>query len=113
MDWVELAPLSVLPSQFVEARPRSPEQRLCLAILEDALRCLQRHPPTDRIDREREEAWAWFASDAAYPFSFVDVCFWLELNPTRLRALELERVKMGHRTVGKLFPIVSHRERAA
>lgn len=95
-SWVE--PETVLPEQYLAAASReTPEHRLCLAVLEDAIRDLGRAPRGDR-DTRRRDAWAWFASDdTAWPFSFVNIAAALGLYPDQLRRTHLERVKLGHR----------------
>ena len=81
-----LAPL--LPEQMLDAPQRSPEQRLMVAVLEDAMRELAR-PGGEWFGaraRRRAEIVAWFASDdVAWPFSFVNVCEALDLDVARFR----------------------------
>ena len=102
-SWVEHE--VILPEQYLAgARLDSPERRLCWAVLQEAVRCLQRLPQTDRRDTTRAEAWAWFCSDARSPFSFVDVCGWLDLVPQELRRRALDRVVLGHRALGRRRP---------
>jgi hypothetical protein len=80
-----LAPL--LPPQLVYPH-RSPEQRLMAAVLEDAMRELAR--PSEiwigAAGRRRAEVQAWVESDdVAWPFSFLNVCDALDLNPAGVR----------------------------
>ena len=59
----------------------SGERALMLAILEDAIRCLEGHGATS------DEALVWVRSDADdWPCTFVNVCAALDLDPTALRA---------------------------
>jgi len=81
-----LAPL--LPLQLVDRPHRSPEQRLMAAVLEDAMRELAR--PSEiwigPAGRRRAEVQAWVESDdVAWPFSFLNVCDALDLNPSGVR----------------------------
>ena len=88
-----LEPELVLPDQL--AAPRrdslvSGERALRLAVLEDAIRCLE--APTRRRDEAAREALRWItATDDDWPFSFVDVCEALDIDPGRLRAALLAR----------------------
>ena len=61
---------------------------LMCAVLEDALKCFQHQllPDSKREQRLAQEAEEWlFADDAGWPFSFVNICSALELNPERVR----------------------------
>jgi len=81
-----LAPL--LPPQLLGRPHRSPEQQLMAAVLEDAMRELLRpvQPWIGSAWRQRAELQAWFESDdLAWPFSFLNVCEALDLDPARLR----------------------------
>jgi hypothetical protein len=71
------------------------ERKLLLALLMDSVRCLFGEvggPPTIRA-RLATEARAWIEKrhDAA-PYSFENVCAWLELPAERLRRCLLERL---------------------
>jgi hypothetical protein len=65
-------PLSLLPSQLTSTSPLTPEHRLVLAVLEDAVHVLTtyREGQSSRERRLYQEAYAWFASDEVLPFSF-------------------------------------------
>jgi hypothetical protein len=52
---------------------------LCLAIFEDALRCLNGR------QRDREKAWEWIRSDTDAGLSFRNVCWVLRFNPEAVR----------------------------
>ena len=62
--------------------------RLCLAVLEDALKCLGIYGgyggPVARA-RYQREAWEWVLSDAEYCFSFATVCSVLHLDGEAVR----------------------------
>jgi hypothetical protein len=80
-------PDDILPAQFFPTRPRTAEQRLMLAVLEDGLQIALQPPPVRRRGRA---LWAstndWLCSDdEAWPFSYVNICHALALEPTRLR----------------------------
>ena len=90
----ELVPDGLLPVQFVELLQRSaertPEQRLMVAVLEDALRtfCGRGGSPGRRNRRLFQEAADWFASsDASWPFAFEYICDALGLEPAWIRQL--------------------------
>jgi hypothetical protein len=89
-------PETVLPVQFHPACPTSPEKRLCLAVLEDAISVLQGdglnlgsygNQQHSRVKaRLQREAHEWFASDDTdFPFSFMCVCEALGIEATWLR----------------------------
>jgi hypothetical protein len=87
-----LQPDVLLPIQYFESVHRKsrldPEQRLMLAILEDAIACFQKYVFAQRR-RGRTlfaEAEQWFAeSDSDYIFSFENICEVLGLNGEYLR----------------------------
>src|SRR5262249_43092107 len=90
------APDLVLPDQL--AAPRrdslvSGERALMLAVLEDAIRCLE--APAARgasTEREARNARHWVtARPSAWPFSFVNICETLGIEPVRLRAAPAAR----------------------
>jgi hypothetical protein len=85
-------PDSLLPAQFFASlKQRSKacgERRLMAAILEDAIDCFQKYlwAKDNRSRNLRQEAENWFLSeDDSWPFSFVNVCHALELEPDFLR----------------------------
>jgi hypothetical protein len=74
----------ILPSQFYANRGErlnEPIKRLALAVLEDAIRCLQK-PANGPIHRETR---IWADSEQDGPFSFVGVCDVLNIDAGRLR----------------------------
>jgi len=82
----------LLPAQFFAALKQKAqacgERRLMVAILEDAVDCFQKYlGATDGRSRHLgAEAEKWFlADDESWPFSFVNVCYALDLHPGFLR----------------------------
>jgi hypothetical protein len=81
----------LLPVQVVHPPPDRWLRRLCLAILEDALGCLegQRVPRARRSAiqgaRRARAAWEWVLSDADYCLSFPTVCAVLNLDAEAVR----------------------------
>jgi hypothetical protein len=81
--------VSLMPEQLLGGPCRTPEQRLMAAVLEDAVRELVRPGGTwyGARARRRAEAEMWFESDdVAWPFSFVNVCEALDLDPRDVRS---------------------------
>jgi hypothetical protein len=86
------APDLVLPEQFFEGARSdsfiSGEKALMLAVLEDGIRCFQEHLRNPRsnprlLSRQAEQ---WMnAVDYEWPFSFVNICETLGINPSALR----------------------------
>jgi hypothetical protein len=67
------------------ARLRFPEVSLIEAILEDAVRCLQR-VSRGVTHRQFLEAFEWFESNRCdWPFAFVNVCDVLGMDPAAVR----------------------------
>jgi len=92
------------------ALPRQPERRLAAAVLLQALEDLTRlgrgalgdGSPRDPSLRVRP-VLAWFASDdVAWPYSFVNVCAHLRLDPGAVRA-RLRRAPRGRPTPGRFI----------
>jgi hypothetical protein len=80
------------PAQFFDGvRKQHPEmhgmKRLQLAVLEDALRCLQRYTESRNPIHRRmfAEAEFWILDKAHGPFAFEAVCEILEIQPDHLR----------------------------
>ena len=65
------------------------EERLMLAILKDAVDCIERycygHRAGSRPNYEAALTWVR-TQDARWPFSFKNICLELDLNPDRLRS---------------------------
>jgi len=79
----------MLPSQyFAPRRKQAPEQRLMIAVLQDALDCLEKHRfATDCRDRRLfDEAKDWFlAHESGWPYSFESICGVLDLDADAVR----------------------------
>lgn len=82
----------ILPEQFyaspVKGQVQDGEVALRRAILEDAIRCFQRRfvRKGRRVRRLAQEAEEWFAADDTdWPFSFVNICAVLGLEPDYIR----------------------------
>lgn len=91
-DGLLFQPDALLPSQYFETLkkrvPSEPEYRLVLAVLQDAIECFQKPVRArDRKARERfEDAAAWLASDdRKWPYSFINICELLCLDPAYIR----------------------------
>lgn len=89
---VELEPEVVLPSQFSSGvridASLSPERRLLLAVLEEAVGDFQRDVVATGREAQRRfaEAEEWIASDeATWPCAFVPICHALGLDPAWIR----------------------------
>ncbi|HJY83453.1 MAG TPA: hypothetical protein VKK81_20500 [Candidatus Binatia bacterium] len=91
----------ILPVQVVHPPTDCWLRRLCLAILEDALGCLEgKGSPGGRVyrgevARRSREAREWFLSDAEYCFSFTTVCAVLNLSAEAVRREVRQRVAQG------------------
>lgn len=75
-----------------ESRDLSGEQRLMLAVLQDAIRCSLKIPAGRRLPPHgpATEARRWIESaDMQWPFSFERICEALGLDATRVRATVL------------------------
>lgn len=87
MDTTEI--YGVLPSQQFGARgKKEPEQRLMMAVLRDALQCLEKHrfATNDRDRRIFRKAQRWFLiNEAKWPYSFQCICDVLDLDSNAVR----------------------------
>jgi hypothetical protein len=87
------SPAAVLPEQFSDSSDNVykkvwGEVALMRAVLEDALNCFHKQFVSDRAHDQRlaREAHEWlFAEDDHWPFSFVNICTVLGLDPEYLR----------------------------
>ena len=87
-----IAPAAVLPEQF-HSSPRQHyhlcgEAALMRAVLEDAIECFQKQFGTPRFRDYRiaREAEQWFfTDDYQWPFSFVNICSVLGIDPEYIR----------------------------
>ena len=104
---VESASAIILPEQFFAGprsdRTRSGEKALHLAVCADGICCFTA-PPQNRheaSDRRGMEAEAWIrAGDEASPFSCVNGCERLGVDPDALRAAPRARETRGRTTSG-------------
>ncbi|MGH7967014.1 MAG: hypothetical protein ACRERD_35195 [Candidatus Binatia bacterium] len=87
-----LPPASVLPEQFYSPATGTAtahgEIALMRAVLEDAVNCFQKESVKSgrRAQRLAREAEEWlFRDDYHWPFSFVNICGVLGLNPEYVR----------------------------
>jgi hypothetical protein len=85
-DW--LSSTEYLPRFDSRSFP-APEAELVAAVLDDAIICFIKYATAkqrreQRLFRETEE-WL-FAEDANWPFSFENLCGFLEINPNYLRS---------------------------
>jgi|HubBroStandDraft_1064217.scaffolds.fasta_scaffold553773_1 hypothetical protein len=83
---------AILPAQFYAARRNSRmdgERNLLFAVLEDAIKCYLDYDSTERSLTKRvdfAEANQWLnSSSEESPFTFVNICYALGINPERLR----------------------------
>ena len=87
-----LPPAAVLPEQFHDRTSRTGtvrgEVELMRAVLFDAVECFRKYtgqPCRDARRRAYEAAQWLFADDVHWPFSFVNICAVLGLNPAYVR----------------------------
>jgi len=86
-----LTPSVLLPAQVASPWADRWLRRLCRAILEDALACLEGKGPLSNkesygeVARRTHEAWEWVMSDTIYLFSFATVCAVLDLEVEAVR----------------------------
>ena len=82
-------PDRILPIQFFSVSSSvSPEKKLLLAIIEDAVGTLLKYGwmKGRRAERLTRIAWEWVDSpDSSYVCSFISICEALNLNPDRIR----------------------------
>jgi hypothetical protein len=80
----------VLPSQYFQRRRgQTPEERLIIAVLHEALDCVEKHRFATDADGRRlfHEAQQWFtANETAWPtYSFECICELLDLDANAVR----------------------------
>lgn len=87
-----LQPDLSIPFQYLETHQRSPlvepEKRLMLAVLEDAIACMQKYFLAQKTKEKRlfRDAQEWIlVKDSDWPFSFENICFHLGIDPNYLR----------------------------
>ena len=79
VPWGDLGPMP---------RKRAPEELLMIAVLNDALECLEKHRFATEIQASRlfRQARRWFLDgDTEWPYSFERICGALDLDANRLR----------------------------
>lgn len=80
---------TILPSQyFATRRKQAPEERLMIAILHDAIDCVQKYRFATDTHRRRlfREAKQWvLANEANWPYSFECICGVLDLDSIAVR----------------------------
>ena len=81
------APEVFLPvqSEGVRSRSFSPEEKLRIAVLEDAVRCLFKGGESDHARNKRRDAEDWIFENGAGQFTFHGVCEELGLEPSAVR----------------------------
>ncbi len=83
-EW--LTPPLLLPSQLPSRHSLSalPELGLMRAVVRDAVDCIAR--PPHGSNSESEAAYEWiFEDDRSWPFSFLNLCDWLGIDPIAVR----------------------------
>jgi hypothetical protein len=82
-------PHIILPAQhFNPPKKLAPEQRLMMAVLDDAVRCVEKYrcPPDARGRRLFREAQQWLlAEEPHWPYSFERICAALDLDANTVR----------------------------
>lgn len=83
---------AVLPEQFFSppatVHAGAPELGLMRAVIEDAIHCYQKQfvPEPQRNSRLAQEASRWFFdNDTTWPYSFLNLCYALGLDPGYIR----------------------------
>lgn len=82
-------PRLVLGTLFERLDYREGEKRLMLAVLKDAVGCIERYGTEQRWQGwpACRAALQWVLShDRTWPFSFENICLALDLDPSRLRS---------------------------
>jgi hypothetical protein len=111
-----LSPVAVMPEQFFGLPSRSDKGEVALmyAVLEDAFHCFAQQFVDSGVQARHlaREAERWFfANDDRWPFSFVNICFVLRVNPEYVR-LGLRRWRRRPLTVKRQRQHVVCRTRA-
>jgi hypothetical protein len=93
-----LTPNVLLPAQMASPWADRWLRRLCRAILEDALACLEGKGPSSNMGsgdsaHRASQAWQWFESEATYLFSFTTVCAVLDLEAEAVRRQVRQRAR--------------------
>lgn len=101
--------LDGIPRQAIAARG---ELALMRAVLSDAIECYQKRFVTThkKTQQPGNEAVAWFAADDEdWPFSFLNICRALALDPNYIR----RGLKLWRQHIATVQAVVARRERAA
>jgi hypothetical protein len=94
-------PNVLLPAQVLRPPAISWLRRLYVAILSDALDCLEGKGPPSKmssardITRGQHEAWEWMMSEAEHCFAFLTICAVLDLNVEAIRREVRQRFVPG------------------
>ena len=94
----------VVVEQFFKNGIRGGEERLMLAVLQDAVDCFQEHVLAQYSCEKKlfQEAEDWIlAKNTDWPFSFENICETLQLNPNYMRQ-GLLAWKEAKRRIGSL-----------
>ena len=87
----------ILPSQMAGRYQLSPEAKLCIAALDDAIiRLVKAQRNAARAGAEEEQRWM-MKDDWEWPFSFVNLCAVIGLEPSAVRAAVRSRTPQIHR----------------
>ncbi len=82
-------PHVILPSQYFESRGRlTPEHRLRIAVLDDAIQCVEKYRFATNVRGQRRfhEARRWLlAEETDWPYSFEVICEVLDLDANAVR----------------------------
>ncbi len=109
-----LQPQVLLPTQQNHAGG-TPEKRLLIAMLADAVNCFQRHGiargPANRRAAHESEVWI-MSRDRDWPFSFENVCEFLEIDASYVRTTLLKVARASADVRPAVWPDPAHRDRA-
>jgi hypothetical protein len=82
-----------------------PEKRLMLAVLADAVKCLQERRPSSKQGKSAEAAMAWILSNRRdHPFCFQELCQALDWDPQQIRQSLVDGNK-GDRDAFRSVPV--------
>ena len=82
-----------------------PEKRLMLTVLRGAVECFQDYAEDDRLFKETEE-WI-FEDDHDWPFSFINICEAVDMNPKYLRKGLLHRRQSAIPKANTIWPAIA------
>jgi hypothetical protein len=98
-------PGSVLPMQYLDSRKKlAPEARLMIAVLQNAINCLEKYRLTARpLGRQLfDEEKQWFlAPGGDWPYSFEHICAAPDLDADAVR----ESIRLALRPSGRITPM--------